>query len=134
MIPTMSSNAFFSAPWPCNSHHIRRPPCYHLTITQSSINFCGSNVYLRPDLVHITSCPTRLVAWKRQFRGKKWQDISLLCGIEPGHLRWKLAVLTTMPLGISFFVYSYHYSPGLTLDTLLFPAAAQDIFPCPIKP
>ena len=35
---------------------------------------------------------------------------------------------------ISLFLLSYYHSPGPTLDTLLFPAAAQDIFPCPITP
>ena len=34
----------------------------------------------------------------------------------------------------NFIILSYYHSPGLTLDTLLFPAAAQEIFPCPITP
>ena len=55
------------------------------------------------------------------------------------HPRWELAVTTTMlpdavVLQISLFILSYYHSPGMTLDTLLFPAAAQDIFPCPITP
>ena len=60
-------------------------------------------------------------------------------GIEPGLQRWELAVTSTMlpaavVLQISLFIVSYYHSPGLTLDTLLSPAAAQDIFPCPITP
>ena len=57
-------------------------------------------------------------------------------GIEPGLPRWDFYVTTTINvmLQILHIFRCHHYSPGLTLDILPFPVAAQDIFLCPTTP
>ena len=71
------------------------------------------------------------------FYGK--ENIWLLRDIKPGLLLWELATTTTMlPINIVpqiwQFIEPYYDSPGLILDTFLFPVVVQDILLYPITP